>query len=252
MGGLRFSDAVVHTLRVSQQRRVGRIADRQLAPLELRRPQQAELKLESVCVEGGFAEHLGKAAFALAPHEVHLEKAEARVDVAGGEEQVMVGLRDNVCGAVRLEHHSDRLLQAREAQRAVGHLRVGRHRPRAGGGVEGRAESGQRAGGEEGCIQDGRGDDERRGEVEQWPATPPAPHDSGRTCRRRFDSSFLLGGRSFDGRIERHGGKSALTTPLLTLRRDRAARARPPRRGRRAWWCRPAAGFRRRPAAAGA
>ena len=82
--------------------------------------------------------------------------------VAHGEEQVGVGLRDDVGCAVFLEHDADRLLQAGDREGlALDGGRVGGHGPRAGGGVEGGAEGGQRgAGADEGDVEDGGRDEE--------------------------------------------------------------------------------------------
>ena len=93
MVGLRFSNASVDALCVSGQR-LSRAAVRQRIPLRLRRAQQAQLQLETVGVEGGLADDFRQAALALAAHEVHLEKAETCVHVAGGGEQVVIGLGD--------------------------------------------------------------------------------------------------------------------------------------------------------------
>src|SRR5437879_10838284 len=87
------------------------VIGRERIPLSFRGPKQAELKLEPVAVERRLSHDLRQAAFALTAHEVHLEEPELRMDVTGGEEEVVVGLRSEVRGAVLLEQDFHRLLQ---------------------------------------------------------------------------------------------------------------------------------------------
>ncbi len=255
MVGLGLADPVVHPLRVRQERVPRGIACGQLPPLQLSGPQKSKLELETVGVEGDLAHDLRKPARSLPPHEIHLEQAELRVHVTCGEEQVVVGLGGDVRRAVLLEHNTHRLLEAIEAEHAVGHLGVGGHRPRARRRVERRPESGQTGDGDERHVKDGGRNEQRAGEVGDVAGGRPADRDARawerRTRARRFP---LLEGGRLDGGVDGHGRKSALTLRFLLwklpLCRAAQAQLRPP--GRRGWSCRPAAGSRTRRGEGGA
>ena len=73
--------------------------------------------------------------------------------VACGNEQVVVGAGADVRGAVFLEHDADRLLETAEVKRTIGHLGVGRHRPRASRRVECGSERREPGDREEGNVE---------------------------------------------------------------------------------------------------
>ena len=169
MPALGLGDAVVHALRVSLERGARLVARGELGPLALCGAEQPELELETVAVQGGFADHLREPALALAAQQIHLEQAELGMHVTGGQEKVVVGRRDDVGGAAGLEHDVRRLLQAGQVERlaAVGGG-VGGHGPGAGDRIEGRAERRQRAPETDEAQEEDRDRDERgRAEVDQ-------------------------------------------------------------------------------------
>ena len=159
------------------------------------------LQLEPVGVDRLLADDLRKPSRALPPEEIHLEEPEPRVHVTRREEQVMVGLRGDVRGAVLLEQHLDGLLEAGKVDHTVGVLGVGGHRPRAGHGVEGGTKRRQRSSREPSCIEDGGGDDRRGGEVDERQKAGPA------ACRRGRREH---GGWFADRRLDRHVRKFEL------------------------------------------
>ena len=99
----------------------------------------------------------------------------------------MVGLRDDVRGAVLLEGDADRLLRGRTgAGSGSDDDGVGGHRPGAGDRVERGTERGQRPGADKRGVDDGGGDDQGGEQVE-------SASSSTRTCRpdRRVDRGRL-------------------------------------------------------------
>ena len=114
MRALRFVDPVVHATRVCGQGYLRHIV--RLGPFKLSSSKEAQLQLEPVAVERRLADHLRQPALALPAHQVHLEQPETRVHVTNGQEQVGVRLRDNMRGAVFLEHDANRLLEARDRE----------------------------------------------------------------------------------------------------------------------------------------
>ena len=171
MVGLGLGDAVVHALRVRKQCLAGHIVRRERIPLLLRRTQQPELQLEAVVVQGGLADDLRQAAFALPPQQVHLEQPETGVHVADGQEEVVVGLRDDVRGAVAFQAYLDRMVEAEQMQGLAADRGVVGHGPGARDRVESGAERRQRPGTEERRIEHRRRHDHRRGSVDGAQAT---------------------------------------------------------------------------------
>ena len=188
-------DAVIHPLRVGLQRVAGWIRGRQLRPLELGGAKQPELQLEPVGVDSNLADDVGQPSGALAAHEVHLEKAELRVHVSEGEEEVVVCLRGDVRGAVWLEDHADRLLETGQAERAVGDLGVGGHCPRPRGRVEGRAEGRQARDRKEGDVQHRGRDHDRRPQVDEGQARASKLGNERSANHRAFGDGGLCGHR---------------------------------------------------------
>ncbi len=162
VGRLRLGDAVVHALRVSVDGLARTAVWRHGAEFPLRGPQQAELQLEAVAVEGRLADDLGQSTLALPAQEVHLEQPEPGVQVADGEEEVVVGVCDHVRGAVLFQRDRHRLPKAGEVQRVVLERRVQSHGPCAGRRIECGTEGGEGAGAEERHVQQ-RGRHHQRG-----------------------------------------------------------------------------------------
>jgi hypothetical protein len=167
--GLDLRDPVVHSLRVSDKSLTSAMVGCERVPFQLRGPQQAELQLEAVALQRGLADNLRKASLSLPAQEVHLEQPETSVHVAGGQKEVVVGLRDDVGGAVGLEGDLDRLLEPSQAQRLVLDRCVEGHRPGAGGGIERGAERWQRPRSEEGGVEHRGRYDHRRDHIHLAP-----------------------------------------------------------------------------------
>ena len=71
----------------------------------LRPAVEAEHPQQPIGVEGGCAQHLGEASRADPPVHLHLPQAVLRVDIAEGEEGVLLVSGEHVRDAVPVAHH---------------------------------------------------------------------------------------------------------------------------------------------------
>ena len=174
----------------------GRAGPGHLRPFLLGGADQAEAQLEPVRAHRGRARELGQPALAEPPFQVHLGQPEPGLQVAEGQEHVVLAGRPDRGHPVAGERHLDRVGQARQAQRlGVRQLTAAGRGPDPAAGVQGRAQRGHRgvAGGQH--AEQGGAGQQRDRHAEHPPRDPGAPSLQGHRLTIGPGAGPATGGR---------------------------------------------------------